>query len=139
MDFLILMTVGLVLIILYHVAYSYSAMPGTKKHALTKFWYYKERILRLNNELSSLVSTYDAGDLAAFADSDVTFSEFIEALNEKYNIEYSNIQLQKIQESRMSKDEVAEFIDRMEQQQEIISSLQSSLKSRMRYSNQAIA
>jgi transketolase len=104
-------------------------LPGTsiaRKHILGKLEKNKKREMQLQAEFENLVASYGAWSHNAFPDSDVTYSEYIELLKEKSNIEYSDSEFKKLK-SKLKRKQVREYIEKIKNQEEAVIALQADL------------
>lgn len=104
-------------------------LPGTsiaRKHILGKLEKNKKRELQLHAEFENLIASYGAWSQNAFPDSDVTYSEYIELLKEKSNIEYSDSEFKKLR-SKLKRKQVRDYVEKIKNQEEAVIALQADL------------
>lgn len=129
MEILIIFTGGLVLAALLFLSFGsfFGISPGIKNYALAKFREKRKENLKFYNELREFVEINEVSSQPAFIDSDITYSEILDVLNEKLTIVYSDTQMQKLLYGRLSKKQVADYVEAMTHQQEAIDELKEKL------------
>lgn len=120
-----MITGALILIMMIYFVYSRVAAQA---YAISKFKYSRKKNLEFYNALMEYVKANDIAHITAFEDSDISYGEIIEVLEEKFTIEFSEIQLSKLINSRFSDAEINDFIDRMQQHEEIMVALKHNFK-----------
>lgn len=129
MEIFIIFMGGLVLAALLFLSFGsfFGISPGIKNYALAKFREKRKENLKFYNELREFVNENEVGSQPAFIDSDITYSEILDVLNEKLTIVYSDTQVQKLLYGRLSKKQVADYVEAMSHQQEAIDELKEKL------------
>jgi len=106
-------------------------LPGTliaKRQILERFERNKRKDTELRRDFESLVSRYNAWLLLAFPDSDVTYAEYIDLLNEKSGMEYADAEFQNLKVRRLNRRETADYHEKLNSQEDALEALQADLK-----------
>lgn len=123
-----LLTTGFFSILLFFLI-DKNILPGTfvtRKHILDRLKRNKQKELQLQTEFEHLVNTYNAWSFNAFPDSDVTYSEYIELLKEKSNIEYSDAEFEKLNSS-LKRQQLFDYLEKIKNQEESVMALQANI------------
>lgn len=98
-----------------------------RRHLLTKLERNKSKDLQLQSELEQMVHENDAWSYIAFPDSEVTYKEYLDLLREKFSIEYSDSEFKSLRTRKMSRKEVAEYIQKIKDQEEAAQALEDDV------------
>lgn len=105
-------------------------LPGTliaKKQILEKLASNKQRDIELRTAFENLVSLNSAWSLIAFPDSDVTYAEYIDLLNEKASMEYADLEFENLRSRRLNRRETADYLEKIKGQEDALQALQADL------------
>ena len=114
-------------------------LPGTliaKKQILERFAGNKQRDIELRTEFENLVSFNNAWSLVAFLDSDVTYEEYIDLLNEKAGMEYADAEFENLKTRRLNRRETADYLEKIKGQEDALQALQADLNFQKKYFRQ---
>ncbi len=142
MDFMLMVTTAFLMVSLYYLSnfYEDAYLRSSRKAAVLKFRENRGKSLLFYKGVETYVAENNAWAYNAFADTDVTFSEFIEALKEKHSIEYSDMEEYKLAKNRMTRTQMDDYMERMEYQQEFITAMEATLQYKnISFVKQAIA
>jgi len=84
-----------------------------KEHIIADLEKNKKRDLAFLKQLESLVESNNAWSLNAFSIGDITFEEYIDALQEKFAAEYSASELEKVKSAKLSSKHFQEYRERI--------------------------
>lgn len=121
-----LLLIGLVVAIFFFLV-DKNLLPTTllvRKHMLSKLEKNKSMNLQLQSELEELVDRNNAWSYVAFPDSEVTYKEYLDLLREKFSIEYSATEFESLRKNKMTRKQVAEYAQKINDQQEAVEALQ---------------
>lgn len=96
----------------------------TRKYMLSRLQKNKNKEKELQLELEQLIDRNDAWSSLAFPDSEVTYKEYMELLKEKFSIEYADTEFEVLRSKRMSRKQVAEYLEKIKNQEEAAVALQ---------------
>lgn len=105
-------------------------LPGTliaKKQILERLASNKQRDIELRTAFENLVSLNSAWSLIAFPDSDVTYAEYIDLLNEKASMEYADLEFENLKSRRLNRRETADYLEKIKGQEDALQALQADL------------
>jgi len=105
-------------------------LPGTliaKKQILERLASNKQRDIELRMAFENLVSLNSAWSLIAFPDSDVTYAEYIDLLNEKASMEYADLEFENLKSRRLNRRETADYLEKIKGQEDALQALQTDL------------
>ena len=108
-------------------------LPGvmlSRKSILIKLEKNKKREIQLHTELESIINIHNAWSYNAFPDTDVTYAEYVDLLKEKTGIEYSESEFEKLRTENLTGKQIADYADRLKDQEETVSALQADINSR---------
>jgi predicted O-linked N-acetylglucosamine transferase (SPINDLY family) len=121
-----ILLIGLVATIFFFLV-DKNLLPATllaRRHMLSKLENNKSKDLQLQSELEQLIDENNAWSYVAFPDSEVTYKEYLELLREKFSIEYSDSEFQSLRTNRMSRGQMADYIQKIKNQEEAALALQ---------------
>lgn len=121
-----ILLIGLVVAIFFFLV-DKNLLPTTllvRKHMLSKLEKNKNMNLQLQSELEELVDRNDAWSYVAFPDSEVTYKEYLDLLREKFSIEYSATEFESLRKNKMTRKQVVEYAQKINDQQEAVEALQ---------------
>lgn len=121
-----ILLIGLVVAIFFFLV-DKNLLPTTllvRKHMLSKLEKNKSMNLQLQSELEELVDRNNAWSYVAFPDSEVTYKEYLDLLREKFSIEYSATEFESLRKNKMTRKQVAEYAQKINDQQEAVEALQ---------------
>ncbi|ALM49396.1 hypothetical protein AMR72_11115 [Flavobacterium psychrophilum] len=105
-------------------------LPGTliaKKQILERLASNKQRDVELRTAFENLVAFNSAWSLIAFPDSDVTYAEYIDLLNEKASMEYADLEFENLRSRRLNRRETADYLEKIKGQEDALQALQADL------------
>lgn len=105
-------------------------LPGTliaKKQIVQRFENNKEKDIQLRVEFENIVSRYNAWSLNAFPDSDVTYEEYIDLLNQKSGMEYADAEFESLKSKRLNSRETADYLEKIKGQEDALDALKADL------------
>lgn len=114
----------LIPIILYFLA---KKNWGQKKYLLSKFDQNKEKVRLYTIDLRKLLSYNNAWNSIMFKEQNITYKEFLEVMEEKYNVEYSNEQSKALRNKKLSKFEIEEYISKLKVQEDSLNLMRQEL------------
>lgn len=112
--------IGLTLAIFFFLL-DKNLLPSTlivRKYMLSKLEKNKTRDKELREQLYKLINENDAWSYVAFPDSEVTYREYMELLEEKYSIEYADAEFESLRSKKMSRRQMHDYIEKMKNQEE---------------------
>ena len=98
-----------------------------RAHLLSKFNEIRIKNLKLQEEIMALMSAYNASGKALFADKDPNFEEYLELLQEKLSIEFSDVEYSKLEKIALSKEIISDYMEKFRYQQDVIISLRQDI------------
>lgn len=104
-----------------------------RKHMLSKLERNKSKNLQLQAELEELVDQNNAWSYVAFPDSEVTYKEYLDLLHEKFSIEYSASEFESLRKKRMTRKQVADYAQKINDQEEAVEVLQFDVNYQKKY------
>ncbi len=130
MNFMLMATTAFLTVALYYLANSFedAYMRSSRKNAILKFRNNRQKSLSFYEHVEAYAAEYNTWGYNAFADTDVTFSEFIDALKEKHSIEYSDAEEARIKKGKLTRAQIDDFTERMAYQEEFITAMESTLQ-----------
>lgn len=120
-----ILLIGLVATIFFFLV-DKNLLPTTlllRRHMLSKLENNKNKDLQLQSELEQLVDENNAWSYVAFPDSEVTYKEYLELLREKFSIEYSDSEFESLRTNRMTRRQMADYIQKIKNQEEAAQAL----------------
>lgn len=105
-------------------------LPGTliaRRQMLEKFQLNKKMDIELRTKFQNLVAKYNAWSYIAFPDSDVTYEEYIDLLNEKSAMEYAESELSTLRSLRLNRRETADYLEKIKGQEDALNALKADL------------
>lgn len=98
-----------------------------RKYMLSKLEKNKIRDKQLQEELQELINKNDAWSYLAFPDSEVTYKEYMELLEEKYSIEYADTEFEWLRTKKMSRRQMHDYIEKIRSQEEAALALKADV------------
>ncbi|MNK22903.1 hypothetical protein D3C87_411850 [compost metagenome] len=98
-----------------------------RKYMLSKLEKNKIRDKQLQEELQELINQNDAWSYLAFPDSEVTYKEYMELLEEKYSIEYADAEFESLRTKKMSRRQMHDYIEKIRSQEEAALALKADV------------
>ena len=105
-------------------------LPATlfaKKQILDRFESNKQMDKKLRGEFQEIVDLHQAWSFIAFSNSDVTYGEYIDLLNQKAAMEYADDELERLRSKRLNKRETADYLEKIKGQEDAIDALKADL------------
>jgi hypothetical protein len=125
-----LLIIGFTITIMFYIMDN-AILPSvgiSRKCIVLKLENNKNRDLKLLEEIEEMIIDNQAWSLNAFPDSDVTYEEYIDALKEKYSIEYSDAEFKRLKSGSLSRRSIKEYIYKIKNQEEAITAFQMDLE-----------
>lgn len=130
MDFMLMATTAFLMVGLYYLSNSFedANMRSDRKRAIIMFRENRESSIKFYTDLQSYVADNNIWSYNAFDDTDITFSEFIETLKEKHDIEYSDKEEIILVKSKFTRFQLEDYLERLEYQKEYIAAVATTLQ-----------
>lgn len=125
----IILIIGLIAAFIFFLI-DKNLLPGTliaKRQMVEKFEHNKKKDMELRSKFQDLVSKYNAWSYIAFPDSDVTYEEYIDLLNEKSAMEYADSELSTLKSLRLNRRETADYLEKIKGQEDALNALKADL------------
>lgn len=100
---------------------------GKKKYLLSKFSHNKSIIHGITVDMRKLLVETNAWNSILFKDSNTTYREYLEVLEEKYDVEYSNSQFNALKKKRLSSHEIIEYTQKLKIQEDSLNEMRINL------------
>jgi len=100
---------------------------GRKKYILAKFSHNKSIIHGITIDMRKLLVETNAWNSILFKDSNTTYREYLEVLEEKYDVEYSNSQFNALKKKKLSSHEIIEYIQKLKIQEDSLNEMRINL------------
>lgn len=100
---------------------------GRKKYLLTKFTHNKAIIYRITQDMRKLLLETNAWNSTLFKDDNTTYREYLEVLEDKYEVEYSDSQFKALKKKRLSSHELTEYIQKLVIQEDNLNQVRINL------------
>lgn len=105
-------------------------LPSTifvRRHILSKLEKNRLRDKELREQLHELINENDAWSYVAFPDSEVTYKEYMELLEEKYSIEYADAEFESLRSKKLSRRQMHDYIEKIKNQEEATQALKADV------------
>ncbi len=107
-----------------------NVLPGAfiaRKTIISQLEKNKKMELQLQAEFEELINAHQAWSFTAFPNSDITYAEYIELLKEKASIEYADSEFEKLKSTKLLREQLYDYIERIKDQEEAMAALQADL------------
>ena len=98
---------------------------ATRKYLLAKFKDIKSKNLKLQEEFEELIAIHTIW--GQIIDTDTHINEYLEALKEKIEIEYSDAEYLKLLKTHLDKNNISEHMEKFRYHQDVLISLRQDL------------
>lgn len=100
---------------------------GRKKYLITKFSHNKAIIHKIILDMRKLLLETNAWNSILFQDTNITYREYLEVLEEKYEVEYSDIEFKALKKKRLSSHELTEYTQKIIIQEDSLNEMRINL------------
>lgn len=116
--FVIILSLILVAFLVYMFFFRNNKKSIEKSYYLKRFLRNKEHFIRHINQVQALSRQNEGQDKKAFPDKEVTFAEYLYALNSKYESDYSDSTYHILKKNRLSNSQKQEYSKKLIEQSE---------------------
>lgn len=100
---------------------------GKKRTVLSKFSHIKSIIYGITIDMRKLLIETNSWDSILFKDSTITYREYLEVLEENYEVEYSDMMFKALKKKKLSSQEIAEYIQKFKTQEDSLNEMRVNL------------
>jgi len=100
---------------------------GRKKYVLIKFNHNKTIIYGIIRDMRKLLLETNAWNSILLKDTNTTYREYLEVLEERYEIEYSDLEFRALKKKKLSIHQLTEYVEKLKIQEDSLNQMRINL------------